>query len=289
MPDFRIVSRADLDLRRWNDMCLKEEGDSLYNQAWFLDAMTQKSWSAIVMDDYVAALPFYRKKKWFISYVVPPLLCQRMAIMGKADDTQRRLLYERLLQQGCKVVVSSDDQVPEGFTVGKKVNHIVSLSGSYDEISQKFNRNTRRNLNDFMQSGLTLEAYDDVKLVCQFLAKHDQTGLIARYIKNFEDLMVTSMQQGCGHILVSLFEEALVSVGFYIEWQSRIYFLLCASDATGKKYSATYAIIDAILQKYAGAGLIFDFTGSGIPGVARRNEGFGAITETYWQYHKNRI
>jgi hypothetical protein len=235
------------------------------------------------MDDYVAVLPFYKKRKWLIPYIVPPLLCQRLKVLGVVTDAERNLLYERLLKQGIQVTVSSDDPVPQGCTFHNRVNHVLTLTDSYYEISKIYNRNTRRNLEEFLKSGQTLEQSYVVADCCRFLAKHDKTGLILRYRHNFETLIKTSLQLGCGHILVSRSEGEVVSVAFYIEWQGRIYFLLCASDSSGKNAQATYAIIDAIIQKYAGSGFIFDFTGSGIPGVARRNEGFGAETESYWQ------
>jgi hypothetical protein len=282
MGDIRIVSREDIDLQRWDALCLKKSGVSLYQQSWFLDAMTEKSWSALVMDDYVAVLPFYKKRKWLIPYILPPLLCQRLGVVGSANDKERRLLYEWLSKQAIKVMISSDDPVPEGFTVTKRINHILPLKDAYVTVRQRYNRNTRRNLEDFTRSGQKIETSVDIIQICQFIAVHDPTGLIARYRGSFEKLMREATDKGCGFVLTAKWEHTMVSAAFYIVWNQRIYFLLCGSDTVGKESQATYAIIDAIIKKYAGTGFVFDFTGSGIPGVARRNEGFGAQTEEYW-------
>jgi hypothetical protein len=289
MKKFRIIARSDLDADRWNVLCSNGAGSNLYAQRWYLDAMTQKSWSAVVMGDYDAVLPFYRKKKWLIPYVLPPLLCQRLGILGTADVTQRKLLYEYLLKQGCKVTLCTDDDIDSGMVKKVRNNHILHLNDSYVDLRKKYNRNTSRNLNDFIQSGQYLASDCSVSDCCRFLAKYDPTGLVVSHHENIETLITHALNNGIGHILTATNHGVLTSVAFYIVWHGRIYFLLCGSDASGKQVSATYAIIDAILQKFAGSGLLFDFTGSGIPGVARRNEGFGAITETYWQYHKNRI
>jgi len=287
MNKFRIIARSDLNTDRWNDLCLKGSGSNLYAQLWFLDAMTQESWAAVVMGDYDAVLPFYRKKKWGIPYVLPPLLCQRLNITGISDASEKRLLYELLLKQGCKVTLCTDDDINSDMVKKVRNNHILFLDSSYADLRKKYNRNSSRNLNDFIQSGQQLASDCSVSECCRFLSKHDPTGLVASHHGNIQTLITYALENGIGHILTATNHGALTSVAFYIVWQGRIYFLLCGSDALGKQVSATYAIIDAILQKYAGSGLIFDFTGSGLPGVARRNEGFGAYKETFRQYQKN--
>jgi len=43
-------------------------------------------------------------------------------------------------------------------------------------------------------------------------------------------------------------------------------------------------LFDSIIEEYAGQKKILDFEGSGIPGVARFFQSFGAVNEPYYVY-----
>ena len=62
-----------------------------------------------------------------------------------------------------------------------------------------------------------------------------------------------------------------------------------ASNEKGKELRGMYFLIDTFLQKNAGKGILLDFEGSMLEGVARFYEGFGASQETYYQLKFNRL
>jgi hypothetical protein len=50
-----------------------------------------------------------------------------------------------------------------------------------------------------------------------------------------------------------------------------------------------FLLIDTFIQNNSGKNLILDFEGSNIPGIARFYKGFGAMAETYYSVHQNRL
>ena len=71
--------------------------------------------------------------------------------------------------------------------------------------------------------------------------------------------------------------------------EGRIYYLTPVSNKEGKEKRAMFAILDYVIGKYADTGLILDFEGSQIPGVARFFAGFGAKPITYFHLKENRL
>ena len=47
-----------------------------------------------------------------------------------------------------------------------------------------------------------------------------------------------------------------------------------------------YLLVDHLIRNYAGTGLIFDFAGSDMPGVAYFNQGFGSELRQYPVFYK---
>ena len=64
---------------------------------------------------------------------------------------------------------------------------------------------------------------------------------------------------------------------------------MSASNEQGKRSRAMFALIDHIIDKYSDTGLVLDFEGSNIKGVARFFAGFGAEQHDYYNIHINKL
>ena len=84
-----------------------------------------------------------------------------------------------------------------------------------------------------------------------------------------------------GRIIGAKLDGRLVAAVFVAINDNRIYYLLPVSNDEGKKHRAMFGLIDYIMGKYANSGMIFDFEGSNIPGVARLFAGFGGKVNIY--------
>jgi hypothetical protein len=50
-----------------------------------------------------------------------------------------------------------------------------------------------------------------------------------------------------------------------------------------------FLLIDTYIGQNAGKEMTLDFEGSNIPGIARFYKGFGALPQTYYSLHQNRL
>jgi len=81
----------------------------------------------------------------------------------------------------------------------------------------------------------------------------------------------------------------LCAAAFFLKEQKRITYLNSVSTPEGKAARAMYAIINRFIADHAGTGIILDFEGSNVEGIARFFEGFGAQPETYQHIKYNNL
>lgn len=72
----KVLKRAEIDDDKWNNSIVGSNCNNIYGLTWYLDAVTDKNWQALVANDYEIILPFLKKWKYFIPYITQPFLCQ---------------------------------------------------------------------------------------------------------------------------------------------------------------------------------------------------------------------
>lgn len=282
------LKREEIDIEKWDDIIKKTVQSRIYAYSWYLDAMTDAKWSALIIDDYVSVFPILVKNLFFFPYITHPYLCQQLGLFTTNHSYIEDHSY-MIMKYLKSNFLKTETTINNLFNVEKntllKSNHILNLDRTYIEVSKNYNRNTRRNINRATQERSTLGVSHDVEAFVEFLKTHDETGVVNLIEKNIRQLITSSYTRGNGEMIISKDETGIHSGAFYIFDEHRIYFLLCASDLQGKEKKEMFLIIDEIIRRYAGVKSIFDFTGSNIENIARRNIGFGANTEFY--YHLN--
>jgi hypothetical protein len=81
----------------------------------------------------------------------------------------------------------------------------------------------------------------------------------------------------------------LCAAAFVIFNQSRAYYLNAYSTGEGRENRAMYSIVNELIKEFSETGLVIDFEGSIIEGVARFYKGFGAEAEQYYYVESNRF
>lgn len=288
--DIKHLNRDEIDHERWNETIRKSVNTRIYGFTWYLDAITMKSWSGLVIGEYDAVFPLLTKKKLFIPYVTNPYLCQQLGLFStKPIDEKVHLEYiikylrTRFLKSD---ILVSNDISSNRFAL-KKTNHILKLNKNYSDLFDQFNRNTQRNIKKGVEKRLELSESYDIQLFVNFLIDNDKSGVLGSIKNNIICLIKSTFEKGNGKILIVKNNDDLQAASYCIEDESRIYFLLCASSPIGTENKAMYLIIDSLIKKYSGSNKVFDFTGSNIKNIARRNEGFGAETEYYFHIKLN--
>lgn len=153
-------------------------------------------WQAIVDENYKAVFPVFKKEVRYSIYH-NAFLCQRTGIVTISDYHPdpaayiKLFLAQNLLKMDLKMV---SPVIPVGKT-NIRVNHILPLTKSYQDISKDYNRNTVRNIKTSQKSGTDITMEYDVDLMFNFIKDYDITGLTQKFSRQVKQLISQSIQK----------------------------------------------------------------------------------------------
>jgi hypothetical protein len=284
--ELRLLQREEIDDEKWDNYIANSSQSNVYGLTWYLDAVTQGRWQALVSGDYDIVLPFLKKSKYFLPYITQPFLCQRLGLFCKEKEIPADVIdafYDKLSAKVVKYDVLTTGNFSLKLKHGIKENHIIDLTLSYENLANKYNRNTNRNLafaKKVESQKVTYHAHTTTQI--DFLMDNDPTLLINKNHTKVESLIKSAISLKSGFLISVMENNEIRSAAFFLTFGNRIYFLLCASDPRGKEIKSMYLLIDHVIKRYAEEYKIFDFTGSNIKNIAQRNLGFGASVERYY-------
>ncbi|HON18632.1 MAG TPA: hypothetical protein PK990_05620 [Salinivirgaceae bacterium] len=288
-----FIPEHKIDRKQWQQLSEMPNNNFLYNQSWYLDAITNRNWGALVDENYTAALPLPYRKKFGIPYLFQPFLTQQFSLLCHSKANQETLsAFIKKIPSRFLIANLSLNQIPSklnGFNYIERTNHILDLNKDYEQIASEYNRNTRRNIQAAKAQELAVEwnlPFDDfLPLQIEW-----EPGNFTKPHKNILLNLWPLLQQHAEPFTVCVyFNSNPCAVGLFCRYGSRIYFMLCASSSEGKDTKAMFLLIDRVIERFSGSELLFDFTGSSIPDIARRNVGFGASTEIYFALQRSNL
>jgi hypothetical protein len=287
----RFLQNSEIDRLAW-DACINNSGVNLvYGLSWYLD-LVSPGWCGLAEDDYVAVMPLPVKKKYGISYIMQPLYVQQLGVFSQNELTQEKTEeFVNAIPGHCRYIALNfnySNQLRTGFfSQSLNSNFELALDPLYEYIEEGYSSNTRRNLQKAVGLNIRFDGTADELIEL----KIQNTGANRRRIppQQIRNLVSSIMDRGSGFICTASLNEKICAAVFFIHHQKRIYYLIPVSNPTGKEKKAMFAIIDVIIQKFAGSSMVLDFEGSNIPGLARFFEGFGAENRQYPTLIVNRL
>lgn len=287
----KYLQHSEIDTEKW-DRCIDQAPNGrVYATSWYLDVMNPK-WAGFVYGDYEYVMPLSVNSKFGITYVYQPVYAQQFGIFPSPTDNLLRDFFSSLIAKFRYVHYSfnSENHFSEAHKQLKdRVNQILPLSQSYDQISKNYSAHTQRNLKKVSSKLLVvdyLQAKDYLQLKSEF------PGVEGR--KDYLDLLRIIGQQSLlnqhGKIIGTYSEKnELCAAVLFLFDKKRIVYLNAVSSPEGKESRAMYAIVDHVIRQFSGTDKILDFDGSSIPGVARFYEGFGATKEIFKHMEMNNL
>jgi len=289
----QLLARHQIDDQVWDQTITDSINRRIYGYTWYLDAVTDGKWSALIIGNYDFIMPLVHRSKCGISYIYQPFITQQLGVFGLQQCTGKVLgLFLKSIPWKYHIVDMNIMECKNSisrFFIQKRQNHIIDLSPSYQAISKNYNRNTRRNIKSATDASLTINLGIDTQQFIDFQSQWEPGDFTAPNRHHVEQL-VTAATGNADVIVGGVFDGSeLVATGLFIIDNQRVWFLLCASNEKGKDKKAMFFLIDHILQRYATNALIFDFTGSNIPSIIQRNHGFGAVIENFYYIRRKSL
>lgn len=297
----------------YTDWAVQQEYLPIFMQPWWLDAVCAgKEWDVLLSKDshgnIRAALPYLIRKKWGMKWIVMPQqtqiggiwLAQNGGLIEGTDEAiDIRTICEDLVNQlramrtdyyhqqypiGSKAV---DVMKALGFRVRERVTYRLEDLHDIDAVIRNFNRNKKRQLAKAENLILDFNMSEE-----DFYAFHRQT--LAEQKKNisysrefFLVLHRKATRNHQGQILRLRDAEGHIHAAAFVIWDQHVmHYLIATYSSIGRNNGAMARMVLECIKFAREKGVIFDFEGSMIKGVAEHFRQFGATPATYYSVEK---
>jgi hypothetical protein len=296
MPQIKYILHSEIDKAKW-DNCVQQSGNGLiYAYSWYLDAMAEH-WDALVLNDYEAIMPLTWNKKYGIHYLYQPFFCASLGIFSKneiaAATTEEFLKNIPKRFRYIDIYLNHQNLFPaDHFSLTERINYILPLNRSYNEIAELYRTNLKRNIKKAEQSGLKAMkniAIDDIIV----LAKETMQRVSAisdEQLQRFKTVFAKAKENRQAETLgIYNNSDQLLASAVFLFSHKRWYYILVGNHPNGKTLSASHYLIDRFIKAHAGTNAILDFEGSDIRNLAFFYSSYGAIEERYAALRMNRL
>lgn len=288
----KYLHSGEIDRSKW-DHCIRTSKQNLiYSFSWYLD-LVSPGWEGLVLDDYKAVMPLTLKTRFGIKYMYQPLYAQQLGIYSRIyPDNQMTINFLNTLPDEIRYVDynlnSFHNLKGSKINYSMRANYELKLNTPYENMEGDFSSNTRRNIRKSLLNSELVTNVSPSELVR--LKRQNQVIKMKKEFYEWLNIYLHKLiQAGKGRIIGVMAGNKLVAASFIALSMNRLYYLVSASNEHGKRTRAMFAIVDHVIGKYADTGLILDFEGSSIKGVARFFAGFGAEKKDYYNIRINKL
>lgn len=301
-PPITYLPNHQINYRQW-DSCMASSANGLpYAYSWYLDAAAP-NWGALVMGNYEAVMPLPYRVKWGISYAYKPLWTQQLGVFAPSLPTpnivNRFLLaippHFRYVHYTLNETNHQTISTPN-INITTRVNYLLHLGKTYEQLYALFNQSTRRNLKKAQQQAYFVQsniAPQEVIALYKQTSGKKLTNITDAHYAQIERIMYQSLHHKLGS-LVGVYHPTnnqLHAANFFLlsPQNARIINLFPATAPQGKEWGAMHFLINHIIQQYAQTPAVLDFEGSMHPGVSQFYRSFGAEPVPYPQITRNTL
>src|SRR6266513_150955 len=232
LSDIQYLRHHEIEKRKWDEVISKATNGLIYAYSFYLDHMA-KHWDALVLNDYEAVMPLTWNKKYGIYYLYQPSFTACLGVFGKnltevvtqafiwAIPKKFRLI-EISLNHGD--VLSS----PPPFLISR-INYILWLDKSYDELYESYRENHQRNIQKSLQGQCAVKKNIAVTDVIE-LNRQQMKNIAPQADKNYDRFkklyeFLSSKNKAITYGIVSKQNELFASCIFFFS-HNRAYYIM---------------------------------------------------------------
>ena len=273
---------------------------------WMEVVCAGKAWDVLLVrndEEIVAALPYLDRKKMWMRFVLMPQLTQIGGIwlderrewsaseIDEVCDAIRQQLADLKLcyyYQHYPINSPCPNKLESmGFKVYKRVTYRIYELQDLDKVIDSFSKNKKRQL----QKALSLHAergWTGEEFYCYLQACFAQRKKKTRYSREFLLVLEQKMRKrGQAEILTIRNADNEVYAAALLVWdKQRLYYLAPVFSPDKQESGASSLLVLEAIKIAREKGLIFDFEGSMIKGVANHYKQFGSTATTYYGVEK---
>lgn len=296
-PEIRFIRNSEIDRSKW-DQCISGSPFGIaYAWSWYLDRICTH-WDALIWGNYLYVMPLVNNRKFGIRYIYQPFFTQQLGVFSKLNIEPE--ITNQFLDAIPKPFRLTDMNLNLGnsmktadFSFRQNTTFHLNLQSDITEIRTAYNSNTRRNIQKAIQHNILIRPVDDISQFIRFTSenlKSKSPEIKARHYSALGEVLRYALGNHSGELIGAWdSENNLVASVFFVKSNQTLIYLAASSSQSGTEKSAMFLLIDTFIGQNAGKEMTLDFEGSNIPGIARFYKGFGALPQTYYSIHQNRL
>lgn len=278
-----------IDKKKW-DACVRSAvNGNIYAFSWYLD-LIHEGWEALIENDYERVMPLTGATKFGISYLFQPYFAQQLGVYS--TNKLSPAIVENFLESIPSKFKFAEFNLNSFNKISNKSrslvlqnNYLLDLINSYEKVSVKYSKNTRRNLKKSTSNKLSISK--NIKPEEVITLFRNNRGKRLKKWNNvhyniLQRLMYKAIYKGKG-VAYGAFTEynELCAAAFFLKNNNRLIFLFSGTSDLARENGAMTLLIDHVIRAYASSRTVFDFEGSNDENLARFYKGFGAKKITY--------
>jgi hypothetical protein len=248
-------------------------------------------WDALIQGDYDYVMPVTWKRKYGMRYVYQPAFIQQLGIFGKdVIDKAKIGEFIHVLQQQFHF---AEYTMNYGNLLNMKTinleghwrnNFVLDLGKEHQNHERTYDTYLRQRIQRSKKNELIYAAADDLSLIKTYKKTYGNRLPFIRHKDYVQFEKLCSFYRQEGQLIVrKVFNNnhQMVAGVLMIRDTQRLYNILSVISPEGKKLLANYFLYDQIIREFSGSGLLLDFEGSDVPGIAYFYEKFADKNQAY--------
>ena len=291
-PSIRYLRRREIDNTQW-DACIDNALNRLiYGHSFYLDAMSDGQWDALVLGDYLAVMPLPWRSRAGIRYLYQPSFTQQTGIFS-AEPIPPALVgafLEKVRRhfRFAEIYLNYGNPHPG---LQEHANFILPLDAPYDQLAANFKQDLARNLRHTERLPLNYMKSPDLSTALENyrLSYGDRTPHVRREdYHHFAGICFHWQQKGQLVIRGVIGDkQQWLATAILLQDKRRLTLLQSTTLPAGRPLHANHYLLDQLIREWAGSGFLLDFEGSDIPGIAHFYKNFGGLDQPYYFYRHN--
>ena len=286
-PIVQFVKRKAIDAAKWDATVATDSSRLPYGYTWWLDAVTDERWHAVILDDYRAVLPLPYSRTFGIPRVTRAPFTQQYGPWGECSPAELTTLILAIPRRYPQVDLPLRE-LPEspksvaGHTYRQRTNMVLDLSQGYDTAKKGFSRSHRRYLKNSGEGSLRPVSPEEV--IANYRAGAGvKARLTSEHYQTLRTLIAAVEERKLGKC-VGYFsaDGAYLASGFFPKHQNRLINLFADSTIAGYRERGMLKLLGKLMEGHAGPDALFDFEGSDLPGVSDFFRAFGPVERSYY-------
>lgn len=291
-----ILSSSEIDKVKWDWIVNNTNNGYIYAQSGFLDQLAD-DWSALIVGDYEAILPIPFRKKWGIDYAYTPPFMQQLGLIGSTNDIPSLTIKKQIQKKykyGTVLLNSGNEILARELGALPRANFYLSLQQPFSMLAKNFKKEIVRLSEKRIEENWIYNKTTPIKdcvAVYRQIQGHKLPHVKLRDYEKFIHFGNHNKNPNIQCFSRSVHNPSgeLCSVLVLLKDSKRIYNIINASTAEGRKENSNYLLYYECLKEFSNQPLIFDFEGSSIPGIANFYGKFNPLKEYYYLWHYNQL